>query len=402
MEKEHKVKIYHLITTLDVGGAEMMLFRLVSLMDTGRFETHVVTLSGMGPVGEKINRMGIPVSALNIRSLPSLIPALIRLWIELIRQKPDILQTWLYHADLVGFLIGRLAGVKSICWNIRGARRDFSEYGLSTRIAIGLNKLFSRFTDAVITNSLAGQKYHLNIGYKPKKMLVIPNGIDVNRFKPDEKSRVYLERELEKKEDLFIHLIENGISRNVLDKFRLVGLIARYAPIKDHATFIKGARKVIERRKDVIFVLAGRDIVWENSSLSSQIPEKYHKHFFLMGERNDIPKITAALDIASLVSQGEGFPNVICEAMACGVPCVVTDVGDCAEIVGDTGAVIPIKSPDAFADAVIDLLNLPSEKLKRLGMKARNRIVSNYTLDSILERYENLYLDIDYDKKEKK
>ena len=401
MGKERKVKIFHLITTLDVGGAEMMLFRLISLMDTGKFTNKIVVLSDMGPVGKKIAGMGIPVLALNINGFFSLFPALIRLWNELVRERPDILQTWLYHADVLGFLIGRLAGVKSICWNIRGAKRDFREYGISTRLAVGLSKLFSRFTYAVITNSMAGRKYHQLIGYKPKKWLVIPNGIELDRFKPDEKARLYLERELEKAGESLTHPIGKDKSRNVLNNSRLVGLIARYSPIKDHTTFIKGACKVLDKRKDVIFVLAGRDIVWGNSSLRSQIPERYNRYFILMGERNDIPKIMAALDIASLVSQGEGFPNVLCEAMACGVPCVATDVGDCAEIIGDTGAVIPIKSPGEFAHAVIGLLNLPTEKLRQIGMKARSRIVSNYGLDGILERYENLYLKIDYEKNKK-
>ncbi|MFC1883603.1 glycosyltransferase [Thermodesulfobacteriota bacterium] len=394
MQGEHRINILHLITSLEVGGAEMMLLRLVSLMDSERFSNHVVTLSNIGPVGRRIADIGIPVLALDINSFRSGILGLAKLWFKLIRKKPDILQTWLYHSDLVGFVIGRLACVKNISWNIRGAKRDFSGYGISTRLALRLCKLLSPFPDIVIANSKAGQKFHNDIGYRPKQWLIIPNGIDLDLFKPDDTARKYIQREIENKYSVSTQSMNGEAPEKIQDHTYLVGIVARYVPIKDHSTFIKGSCLLLDKRKDVRFILVGKGVTPENLSLLEEIPDKYRGYFYLLGERGDIQKIMAALDVFCLVSHGEGFSNVICEAMACNVPCVVTDVGDSAQIVGDTGVVIPVKSPESFASAVQGLLDLPPNELKKAGERARSRIESEYSLDKISSRYEELYLHI--------
>ena len=394
MPSGHRTKILHIITTLDVGGAELMLLRLLSLMDNEKFTNEVVTLSDFGPVGKKIKKMGIPVSALNIKSTLSGIFAVIILWYRLIKSRPDILQTWLYHSDLIGFIIGKLAFVKNICWNIRGGKRDFSSYGFSTNLSLNLCKLLSPLPDAVIVNSKAGKKFHSEIGYKPKKWIVIQNGIDIERFMPDSNAKLKLMIELENESKDNRHINEEQKKVKISEKSFLVGLVARYAPIKDHFTFIKGASLILDRRRDVRFILVGKNVTWDNISIVGQIPDKYHEFFFLMGERSDVHKIMAALDIATLVSLGEGFPNVICEAMASGVPCVVTDVGDSAEIVGDTGEIIPVKNPEALSNAIEKLLDLPPDEMRMLGERARSRIEENYSIDKILSKYSNLYLSI--------
>ena len=158
--------------------------------------------------------------------------------------------------------------------------------------------------------------------------------------------------------------------------------------------FIDAGRLLLEKGIDVHFVLAGRDVTWENRTLADRIPDRWKGHFHLLGERGDVEKITAALDIASLVSYGEGFPNIICEAMACGVPCVVTDVGDSARIVGDAGRVVPCRDPEAVAAAWNELIDLGEEGRRGLGLAARQRVKERFDLSDAVRKYENLYASI--------
>ena len=394
MQFKKPISILHLITTLDVGGAEMMLLKLLSFMDLGVFSNQVVGLTAMGQVGKKISDRGFPVYALNMPSGRLTMDGLIRLWRILRFSKPTILQTWLYHADFLGLLFGKCAGVKNICWNIRCSYRDLGEHGLSTRLALRLCTLLSFLPKTVIVNSQEGLKYHSQLGYKPKQWKMIPNGFDLKRFRPNRKGRgkILSELGLDKK------------GRPEKEKKRgpghaqpdtvLIGLIARYAPIKDHPLFIDAGRLLLEKRIDVHFVLAGRDVTWENRTLADRIPDRWKGHFHLLGERGDVEKITAALDIASLVSYGEGFPNIICEAMACGVPCVVTDVGDSARIVGDAGRVVPCRDPEAVAAAWNELIDLGEEGRRGLGLAARQRVKERFDLSDAVRKYENLYASI--------
>jgi glycosyltransferase involved in cell wall biosynthesis len=171
----------------------------------------------------------------------------------------------------------------------------------------------------------------------------------------------------------------------------LIGLIGRYDPMKDHSTFNKAACLLLRERRDVHFILAGRDVKWENKPLAKQIRDVWKGHFHLLGERNDVANIGAALDVASSSSYGEGFPNIIGEAMSCGVPCVVTDVGDSERIVGDTGRVVPPKDPDALAKAWKELIDLGEEGRERLGLAARKRIRDHFELSQISKKYEAFY-----------
>jgi glycosyltransferase involved in cell wall biosynthesis len=223
---------------------------------------------------------------------------------------------------------------------------------------------------------------------------MIPNGFDLKRFRPNRRFREKILSEL--------GLDRKGRSED--EKKRgpgysqsdtvLIGLIARYAPIKDHPLFVKAGSLLLEKRQGVHFVLAGRDVTWENRSLALRIPDKWKNHFHLLGERKDVEEITAALDIASLVSYGEGFPNIICEAMACGVPCVVTDVGDSARIVGSVGRVVPYRNPEAVASAWNELIDMGEEGRRRLGLAARKRIKERFDLPDVVRDYENLYASV--------
>ena len=208
-------------------------------------------------------------------------------------------------------------------------------------------------------------------------MVVIPNGFDLNLFKPDLEGRTLVRQELRIPEDTM-----------------LIGMVGRFDPQKDHYNFIKAAALLQKEIPDVQFLLCGDDITWENQKLSKWIDETgFHGYFHLLGRRSDISRIMTALDIASS-SYGEGFPNVVGEAMSCGVPCVVTDVGDSALIVGDTGIVVPPKDPNALALAWKKLIEIGKDKRQKLGHNARLRIRENFNLPSVVRRYEELYKDV--------
>jgi glycosyltransferase involved in cell wall biosynthesis len=235
--------------------------------------------------------------------------------------------------------------------------------------------MLSGIPSVILTNSSEARRFHVGLGYRASGWEVIPNGLDPEQFRPDPAARHRLLGELGLHEAPF-----------------LIGLIARFDPMKDHSTFVRAACRMLERGRDVHFVLAGRGVCRENPGMSAMIPEKWAERFHLLGERRDIERVTAGLSVASLASLGEGFPNVVCEAMSCGVPCVVMDVGDAASLVGETGAVVPPGDPSALADAWDRLMAMPEEARAGLGEAARKRVRDLYDIRVISKRYESLYL----------
>lgn len=366
-----------------------MLLKLLTQTDKQRFSNTVICLTNLGNVGIKIVQQGIPVYCLHMKRGKINIADAVRLWRMLRFLKPVILQTWLYHSDLLGALVGAAAGIKNVCWNIRCSSQDFSEYTASTKWVVRVCALLSFLPRRIVTNSHDAKAFHLRHGYRSDKWAVIPNGCDTNTFRPDrnQKYTLLLDLELTGEKQSRKEIIAGRAS-----EVYLIGLFARFDPMKDHSTFFKAAEILLERMGNVHFVLAGSKIVNENEGLSGKISNRWRDHFHLLGERDEMEELTAALDIACLSSYGEGFPNVVCEAMACGVPCVVTDVGDCARIVGRTGRVVPARRPEALARAWLELLEMDDQERSRLGAAARRRILENFELSKIVKEYESLYL----------
>ena len=370
------MKILHIITSLSTGGAEMMLYKLVSKMDRDKFEIQVISLTDIGPIGKKIQALGIPVVALGMkRGVPD--PRMVfKLACWLKKYRPDIIQTWMYHSDLLGGLAAKLAGNIPVVWGIRHSNLDPKGNKRTTIWTAKVCARFSRWLPVkIVCCSEASRRVHTALGYAPDRMVVIPNGFDLNLFKPDLEEGTLVRQEL-------------GIPEDTI----LIGLVGRFDPQKDHKNFIKAATLLKKDMPDVRLLLCGDGITWENPTLSKWIEDAgLSKYFHLLGRRNDIPRIMTALDIASSSSYGEGFPNVVGEAMACGVPCVVTDVGDSALIVGDTGIVVPPKDPGALALAWKELIEIGGHKRQKLGDNARLRIRDNFSLPSVVKRYEELY-----------
>ncbi|MGK7887256.1 MAG: glycosyltransferase family 4 protein [Crocosphaera sp.] len=373
------MKILYMVTSLNTGGAEMMLYKLLSRISREHFEPVVIYLTEGGQLVQGISDLDIPVYSLNMNPQKPRLPAIWRL-INLIRTiKPDIIQGWMYHANLAAQFATLLTfrAVPTI-WNIRHSVYSLNYEKPTTAKIIKFLGRISSFPKSIIYVSQISAKQHERLGYKDHKSVVIPNGFEPEIFTPSTDARDGLRQEL-------------GLTENAI----VIGLIARYHPMKDHGNFLSAAILLLKKFPDVHFVLVGTGVHKGNSDLVSLLSDLKlinDSHFHFLGERQDISKITAGLDLASLVSAwGEGFPNVVGEAMSCGVPCVVTDVGDSAWIVGTTGKVVPPRSPEKLAQAWQEMIELGQDKRNELGSLARQRIIENFSLDAIVNQYEQLY-----------
>lgn len=375
------MKLLFIITGLSTGGAEMMLYKLLDRINREQFDPFVISLTyeGESQISQRISDLDIPIYLLNINSKQEILQAIWRL-INLVRKiQPDIIQGWMYHANLAAQFASLLTfqSVPTV-WNIRHSVYSLKYEKSTTATIIKLLAKMSSFPKNIIYVSHISAKQHEKLGYQDSKSVVIPNGFDTEVFTPSINARNGLRREL-------------GLTENAI----VIGLIARYHPMKDHDNFLSAATLLLKKFPDIHFVLVGTGVQKENSgivSLLSDFKLTHDPHFHFLGERQDISKITAGFDIASLVSAwGEGFPNVVGEAMSCGVPCVVTDVGDSAWIVGETGKVVPPKDPEKLAQVWQEMIELGQEKRSQLGTLARQRIIENFSLDAIVEQYEELY-----------
>jgi len=353
-----------------------MLYKLLPRMKTDRFENIVFTLKEKGSLSKDFESQNIRVY--NVGGMGGIlrISALIRS-LKILREiNPDIIQGWLVHGNIVAkiasiFLPYRL----STLWNIRYTALPKTETKRSILFIIKLLSLLSFLPQKIVFNSKAGADDHIRMGYRRDKSCIIPNGFDTKLFTPSVKSRRSVCLEL-----------------NIPEEAILIGLIGRFDPLKDHRCFLKAGAKLLSNKREIFFLLAGREVDWLNRHLK-QFIEKLgiSGKVFLLGERQDVHRITAALDIAACSSVAEGFPNVIGEAMSCGVPCVVTDVGDSAWLVGDSGIVVPPRNHEALCEAWIKMIELGSAKRRGLGEKARKRIEDHFSIQMIVEKYEQLY-----------
>lgn len=371
------MKIALVITGLGTGGAEIMLLKLLQHIDRKRFEPTVISLVGMGEIGPRIAALGIPVHALGMRRgvpNPLMLFALARL---LRRVNPDMVHTWMYHADLLGGLAARLARYSNVVWGLRHSNLSRTENKLSTLMVVRACALLSHWLPArILSCSTRAKKVHAAVGYPKEKIHVIPNGFELDRFQPDAAARDSVRNEL-----------------GLPGETPLVGLIARYDPQKNHAGFIEAAARLNTVRPDVHFLLAGGGVDGSNVTLQAALA-KYaglQARMHLLGRRDDMPRLMAALDVLVSTSHGEAFPNVLGEAMACGVPCVVTNVGDSAEIVGATGRVVPAGDMEGLARQLLVLLQLDLEDKVALSQQARARVAAEYEIGHVTRLYQAFY-----------
>lgn len=356
-----------------------MLFKLLkkNLSSSGN-QHFVVALIGKGTIGPEIEALGTPVVNLNICNyrINKLLIGLCKLVILVREYNPNIIQGWMYHGNLAALVSARISRCKaSVIWNVRHSIHHLKNEKAMTSYIIYMGAKLSSMVFSIIYNSKVSSKQHKSVGFDDKKSIIIPNGFDCEVFRPDQKKRTIMRKKLGIGDDEFV-----------------VGHAARYHPIKDHVSFLKAAGIITDRGYVARFVLAGRNVDRENLTLlqfTENIGLRNRVNF--VGEQKDMPAVMNALDIFTLSSTSEAFPNVIGEAMACGIPCVATNVGDVAYIVGNTGRVVPPVDPEALATAWQEMIDMGEGARKALGEKARQRIRSKFSLEAVVVAYENLY-----------
>ncbi len=371
------LRIVHVITELATGGAERTLYRLISGTNGEAIENSVVSLTDEGEIGPLLRASRVPVQCLGMRRGVPAPRALFRLHAILERDRPAILQTWLYHADLMGLMTARFAPVGRLIWNIRCSDMDMRHYSFISRATRRVLALMSRIPDAVIVNSHAGLATHRRLGYSPRRWELIPNGIDLELFVRDKEGARALRDEL-----------AIPVSAPV------IGTVGRFDPMKDYGTFLAAAAMVRMEKPSLRILMAGKGMQTDNDALTRLISNAGLSGIaMLVGERKDIPRVLSALDVYCLSSAfGEGFPNALAEAMACEVPVVTTNVGDASWITGIAG--VPAGDYASFAARVADLLNLSPAAREAYGAAQRGRIQEEFGLPRMIAAYESLYGDL--------
>jgi len=370
--------IEHLITGLDTGGAELMLHKLLA-NGSDRFRHSVTSLTGRGQLAGTIEAAGIPVRALNMKKDVRAFAGVLELARTWRVSPPALVQTWMYHADLVGALAGWWSDVP-VVWNIRQSRVDPGVNKLRTSAFAWLCAgLSGRVPEKIVCCSATAAAEHRDMGYCEAKITVIPNGFDMDAFQPDRATRARMRRELAVRDDEV-----------------LMGRIGRFHPQKDYGGFIRAAVAVLDKAPRTRFVMIGEGLDWSNAALVEMLRKHgIEERCLLLGRRADVADVIRALDVTvSSSSCGEGFPNVVAESMACAVPCVVTDVGDSAAIVGDAERVVPPGRPDLLAEACLAVVAMDPAGRRQLGENARQRLARLYNLPDVIRRYESLYSEV--------
>ena len=375
------MKILHVVTCLNTGGAEMQLCGLCERLQTLGFEQKVVSMLPEGALSSRIRSSGIECVHLDLRQDwpdPRRLRALRN---EMTSFRPAVVHSWMYHACVY-------SSVASTCmrpeipqiWSIHFSCLGFPGNSLSTMAAVAACRILSHQKKIHIAYCAeAAKREHESRGFRKQRAVFIPNGYDSVKFRRRPELRDRIRTQL-----------------NIPEDATVIGLVARFEPIKDHAGFLEAA--ALARQGDsrkLVYVLCGGEIEESNATLMSLIEKNgLGSSVVLAGKRSDIESVYSAFDVLALSSRGEAFPNVICEGMLSELPCISTDVGDCRTIIGDTGTIVPVGSPVALGQAIRNLAQLPEEERRRLGAKARERIIARYPMEAYLAKHISLYNEL--------
>ena len=376
------LKVLHIITGLSLGGAETMLAKVLAASPRDQVQSSVVSLGSRGPVADRIEALGVPLVCLDAsRALGGLLSAprtLARLVCLLRRQSPDVVQCWMYHANLFGGIAARFASKPPVVWGLRQSDLDPARTKATTRLIASLGARTSRtLPTRILACADAVKTVHAAMGYDKGRIEVIPNGFDTSVFHPDHQARERVRHEL-------------GIAADA----PVIGLPARFDPQKDHAGFLTAASRVLLAKPTAVFILCGEGTGPDNAALSSLISKSRLPQSSLrrLGERRDMPAVMAAFDIiVSASAFGEGFPNVLGEGMAAGAIAVATDSGDSRAIIDHIGFTVPTRNPDALADGILTALNLPAGEREHRIEAGRARVIEKYDIAVIVRRYLALW-----------
>ncbi len=367
--------IVHIISGLTDGGAEAVLYRLCAHDTTDRH--HVVSMMDAGKYGPLLEARGIPITCLNMPRGRFTLTGLWRLWRLLRRTRPDAIQTWMYHADLLGGIVSRLAGRRNISWGIHHSDLAGSGTTRSTMAVARLCAWLSRVVPRhIVCCARKSADVHRAFGYSGERIRVVPNGYDLSEFRSDPAAGLALREEL-------------GLAPDM----PVIGFVARFNPLKDHNNLLEALASLKTRGVVPVCLLVGDGMVADNKELAARVADLgLADQVRLLGRRNDIPAVMNALDLHVMSSASEAFPNVLAEAMACATPCVTTDVGDAASIVGETGRIVSPRAPEALAEAIEALLAEYGDPAwtKRCA-DARRRVEEHFSIERMVSGYRELW-----------
>lgn len=371
-------KIVHVIMSLNIGGAELMLKRLVlHSHQKEQFEHIVITLTDLGVMGPELQNRGIMVHTLGMKSLSTVPLIFLKLQRLLKKIQPDVVQTWMYHSDLLGGLAAKSLGVKKVIWGIRTT--DVSQG--PSKLTVHLSKLCAKLSyyipNAIVCAAHVSKDYHVNIGYDESKMNVIPNGFDIEALSATDEDGLEIRQ-------------QNNLSVEDI----VIGSVGRFNPVKNQKLFVDVAAILTKEYPDLKFMIVGRDNTVGNNELMSWINDyDIADSFRLLGQRDDIPKCLKAMNIFCLHSKTEGFPNVLVEAMAIGLPCISTNVGDSKLILQNLGISVPPGNARALANGISKIIkNLLKDEneLEILKIRSKTYINEKFSMDKVY----SLYLDL--------
>ena len=363
--------IVHVITSLNTGGAQRALHNVLQAGLAKNYKSIVVSLTDEGCYGPILKQANVEVYTINMYSVLSFF----KMRSILLRHSPNFIQGWMYHGNLIASLVVLLLGKNiPISWNVRQCLYDLKAEKRLTKWVIKLCIRMSSGPCSIIYNSELSRSQHEQLGFCANYSLVIPNGFPLQHFAFSWNFRNDIRH--------FLKLSEKAV---------VVGHVGRYHPMKDHQNFLKAAVQVAKRNLQVVFLLLGTNVELSNIELETLIPESLKSRFFLLGETSSVEKYYSAMDLFCLSSNSEAFPNVLGEAMACGLPCVTTNVGDAANIVRDTGIIVPPGDHIALADAIFEMLEKHEDELAYLKYKARKHVEQNFSIENVVGMYQKLY-----------
>jgi len=373
------VNVTHVIIGLNVGGAELMLKRMIeSHLDRPDIEHSVISLTDMGVLGEQLTKQGVAVYCLGMSSILKGPVTFFKLRKLLRTLRPDVVHTWMYHADLLGGLAARSVGLRQIVWCIRST--DISKGG--SKVTLVIRKLCAYLSygipKEIVCAANVSRDVHVEVGYDPSKMQVIPNGFDLAKFSNNEPAGKGLRQSLEIPEDSLVFIS-----------------VGRYSPVKDHKTFVLAACELLKHNNNAHFLMVGRDLSESNSALMKLILSSgAESRFHLLGQRSDISVCLASADVFCLHSVTEGFPNVLGEAMLTGLPCITTDVGDARLLLATDEMTVKASDPKLLAQKMAAMSDLTENERKEVGLRNRNRIIDEFSLSSVSNQYMKLYIEL--------
>lgn len=373
-----KIKVCHVITTLSIiGGAQRVLVRLLLANPESTDKKMVVVLCRAGAWGEQLQTAGVNVHELGMKSILDLPRVYFQLRKLISSFNPDIVQTWMYHADLLGGLAARFSGCNNIIWGIRIAAVPATNS--LTIMVMKICAILSHWIPKkIVCVAEAARKIHITYGYDANRMIVIHNGFDFSEFTATPEQRTSLRQECQLSEDEIV-----------------IGWVGRFHPEKGQENFIKAASIISLSHPSVKFLLVGTDCDKDNKKLKDWLGKfGMQDRFVLLGERKDVPICLAVMDIFCQPSRNEGFPNALGEAMAMGLPCVATQVGDTAELVGDTAILVLPENEKALASGLSEALVLTNEQRKQMGKRTRERVMGAFSIEKVRDQFDAVYKEI--------